>query len=196
MDEELIGKIKKLGYVGRQTGFKDEEHYEKGIFTYKYWAIPEENDKLINTPFYYDKEKDFIHFTSIDSLFEILNSRHLRLYNLLNMDDKFELDYAQRELSFKVLEKENVGKEQLYSFSMCSSSEILNEEPKKKKHLLWKLHGKDGNGVVIRLKIENDLSTWRCYYLTKCFYDLKNFEAIKELNKKTDNEFLDQLVLA
>ncbi|HTB32239.1 MAG TPA: hypothetical protein VK808_09455, partial [Bacteroidia bacterium] len=166
-NEELINKIKSLGYVIRQRGYANEEDANKDNYAYRYWQIPAENKELKNTPFYYNTENDFIHFTSIDSLFGILNSRHLRLYNLLNMDDKFELEYAQKALLVK--HPDEWAKEQLYSFSMCSSSEILNEEPKKKKHLLWKLHGKDGHGVVIRLKIENDLSSWLNYYLTKCF---------------------------
>lgn len=193
-DDELLSKIKDLGYVIRQIGYKDQEHADKNIFNYRYWIIPEENHKLRNTPFFYNTEDDFIHFTSLDSLFGILNSRHLRLYNLLNMDDKFELEYARNELSFFKPDKEDKDKEELYSFSMCSSNVILNEEPKKKKHLLWKLYGKDGNGVIIRLKIANDLDNWYNYYLTKCFYDLENFGAIIELNEKTDKEVLDAKV--
>jgi hypothetical protein len=192
--EELLNKIKELGYVIRQIGYKDQEHADKNIYNYRYWAIPEENHKLKNTPFFFDSEDDFIHFTSIESLFSILNSGHLRLYNLLNMDDKYELEYARKALSFISPDSGDKAKEQTYSFSMCSSSVILNEEPKKKKHLLWKLHGRDGEGVIIRLKIMNDLNAWYNYYLTKCFYDLGNFTTIKELHEITDKEILDAKV--
>jgi len=187
----LINKIKELGYDIRQKFYKDHEHAEKGIYSYRYWIIPEENQKLEGTKFYYDIEKDFIHFTSLESLFGILNSKHLHLYNLPNMDDKYELEYALKTLSFIDSDDEYKTKEQLYIFSMCSSYRILNEEPKKKKHLLWKLHGRDGSGVIIRLKIENELNLWYNYYLTECFYNLDNFEAIKELHKITNKEILD-----
>jgi len=187
---ELINKIKKLGYTIHSTGYRNEEDAEKGIYTRRDWVLPRENYKLKNTPFFYDSGNDFIHFTSLDSLFSILNSGHLRLYNLLNMDDKLELEYARKALLLKTNSDEKI-KEQLYSFSMCSSKEILEEEPKKKKHLLWKLHGKDGNGVIIRLKRMNELTTWRSYYLTKCFYDLEVFSAIKELNEITNQEILE-----
>jgi|GEM_PF-4803876 len=188
--EELIKEIKQLGFDISWWHYKDENHANRGDYNVRGWILPRENYKLKNTPFYFDSENDFIHFTSLDSLFSILNSRHLRLYNLLNMDDKFELEYARKALLLKTDSDDEV-KEKLYSFSMCSSSEILNEEPKKKKHLLWKLHGHDGNGVIIRLKIMNELSSWINYHLTKCFYDLKNFSAIKELNKITQNEILE-----
>ena len=150
---DLINKIKRLGYDIRQKGYEDHEHAEKDIYTYRYWVIPEENKRLKGTKFYYDIEKEFIHFTSLESLFGILNSKHLRLYNLPNMDDKYEIQYALKTLSFIDSDDEYKTKEQLYIFSMCPSSRILREEPKKKKHLLWKLHGRDGLGVIIRLKI-------------------------------------------
>lgn len=188
---DLINKIKSLGYDVRLKGFKDQEHADKNIHSYRYWILPEENKKLKDTKFYYNNENEFAHFTSIESLFGILNSRHLRFYNLVKMDDKYELEYALKALSFIEPDDKNKIKEQLYIFSMCSASEILNEEPKKKKHILWKLHGKDGHGVIIRLKIENELNLWYNYYLTKCFYDLDNFDAIKELHQKTKTEFLD-----
>lgn len=193
MDEnaDLINRIIELGYDPRQIGYKDHEHAELGVYNYRYWIIPEENYKLKNTKFYYNKGNDFLHFTSIEALFSILNSKHIRLYNLLNMDDKYELDYALNALSFKEGMDTNKTKEGLFILSMCPSSEILIEEPKKKKHLLWKLHGRDGKGVIIRLKIENDLSTWYNYYLTKCFYSLEDFNSIAELHAKTQNELLD-----
>ncbi len=189
--KELINKIKSFGYDIRQIGYKDQEHADNGIYNYQYWIIPEENQKLKNTKFYYNKEKEFIHFTSIESLFGILSSKSLRMYNLPNMDDKYELEYALNALSFINSDDKNEIKEQLYILSMCSASQILNEEPKKKKHVLWKLHGRNGNGAIIKLKIENDLSTWYNYYLTKCFYTLDYFQAIEELHKKTNNELLD-----
>ncbi len=189
--KELIDKIKSFGYETRQIGYNDLEYADKGIYNYRYWIIPEENQKLKNTMFYYNKEKEFIHFTSIEALFGILNSKHIRMYNLPNMDDKYELEYALNALSFINTEVKNKINEHLYVLSMCSASLILNEEPKKKKHLLWKLHGQDGKGIIIKLKIENDLSSWHNYYLTKCFYTLDNFQAIEELHKITNTELLD-----
>ncbi|MFL5766105.1 MAG: hypothetical protein ACJ77K_19325 [Bacteroidia bacterium] len=190
-NQELIDKIKLLGYTVRQIGYRDQAQADKNEYNYRYWIIPEENSLLKDTPFYHDSENDFIHFTSLEALYGILNSKHLRLYNLLNMDDKYELGYAKKSLSFLSSDKESEDKEGLYAMSFCSSLVVLNEEPKKKKHLLWKLHGRDGHGVIIRFKIYNDLSTWYNFYLAKCFYDLDNFYAIKELNEVTDKEILD-----
>ncbi len=189
--KDLINKIKSFGYDTRQIGYKDQENVDKGIYNYRYWIIPEENQKLKNTRFYFNKEKEFIHFTSIEALFGILDSKHLRMYNLPNMDDKYELEYALNALSFINTDDKNKIKEQLFILSICSASLILNEDPMKKKHVLWKLHGRDGEGVIIKIRIENDLNTWYNYYLTECFYSLDNFRAIEELHKITNKELLD-----
>lgn len=189
--DELIAEIKSLGYTIFAESFYDEAHAQSGIFNQRYWSLPEQNKKLKGSPFYYDTGKDFIHFTSLEALFGILNSKHIRLYNLSNMDDKYELNYALEVLSFKkysgIQDKEN-----LYCFSMCSASEVLDEQHKIKKHLLWKLHGRDGKGVVLKLKIINNLDTWLGFHLTKCFYSIDKFEKIKELNEIVDTkELLD-----
>ena len=185
--DKLLADIQKLGYQIIQAGYKDQEEFDKNNFLYRYWELPNENCKLKDTPFFHNTESDFIHFTSLEALYSIINNGHIRLYNLLNMDDKFELEYARKELLFR--KSNDTDKEQLFCFSMCSSDEILKNETKE--HLLWKLHGRSGSGVIIRLSVQNNLHLWYNYHLTKMFYDLKNFEPIKELNTKTDNEFLD-----
>ena len=135
--DELLTTIQKLGYEVGQTGYKDEEQYQKQKFTFRFWRLPDENYKLKNTPFFYTQQNDFIHFTSLEGLYSILNTGYIRLYNLVNMDDKLELDYAKQKLLFRgTLDN---AKEELFCFSMCSSKEIFQNEMKE--HLLWKLHG-------------------------------------------------------
>jgi hypothetical protein len=190
--DDLQNEIKKLGYEVGQTGYRDQQQIDEGGFNFRYWRIPQENYKLKNTPFFYREGNDFIHFTSLEALFSILNSGYIRLYNLLNMDDKFELEYAINELSFQRIDGEiEKAKEQLYCFSMCSANEILGKENELKQHLLWKLHGRNGDGVMLRVSIENNLDMWYNFHLTKVFYNSNNFQDIKQLNLKTDNEFLD-----
>lgn len=196
MDEnsELIDQIQKLGFIIKRIGYRNQEDADLKIHNIRNWVLPEEYSLLKDTIFYYNDEKDFIHFTSLDSIFSILNSKHLRLYNLLNMDDKFELDYAKNELGFYKHDEYSKGKEYIYSFSMCSSNEILYENPLKKKHLLWKLHGNNGYGAIVRLKIINKLDDWSDYYLTRCFYDPELFSSIKQLHAITNKEDLDDLI--
>lgn len=176
-----------LHYEIRQRGYNGEQ------LLYTYYAIPEINKKLAKTPFYYDSENDFFHFTSLESFYSILNTGHLRLYNLNNMDDKFEFDYARKILKFP--KTEEPYKEQLFCLSMCSTKSILSNTTKE--HLLWKLHGKDGNGVLVRFKFVNDLSIWKNYHLAKVHYDdskLKraiHLQPVQQIHTQSKNDILD-----
>jgi len=80
------------------------------------------------------------------------------------------LEYARTELEFsRSFDKE---KEELYCLSLCSAAEILSS--KMKEHLLWKLHGHDGNGVMLKVSFQNNIELWFNYHLAKVFYDLKS----------------------
>lgn len=51
--------------------------------------------KAINTTDYAAiNHRNFIHYTSIKSLFSIINNKEIRLYNLHNLNDPKELNYA------------------------------------------------------------------------------------------------------
>ena len=187
----LVIEIKKFGFEIGQTLYSVQEQNDRGEFNYRYWEHPKENYKLQNTPFYLKSENDFIHFTTIDSLYSILNTGFLRLYNLNNMDDKYEMEYAFRELAFKGTTEKS--KEELYCLSMCSSEKVFTEKTKEKEHLLWKLHGRDGHGVILRLKIENNLN-WYFYHLSEIYYGVDDFSSIKSFNTTIDNQFLDEKI--
>lgn len=186
--EHLVNDIKQFGYEIGQTGYLNQEQIDRDEFNIKFWKHPKENYKLKDTPFYLDSENDFIHFTTLDALYSILNTGFLRLYNLNNMDDKNEMEYAFRELAFKGSTEK--AKEQLYCFSMCSSKEVFSGNTKEQEHLLWKLHGRDGHGVILRVKIENNLK-WYFYHLSKVYYGTDNFGSIKSFNSNIDNQILD-----
>ncbi len=187
--DNLVNEIIKLGYEVGQTVYKDQNQIDRNEFNYRYWRHPKENYKLKDTPFYLSSENDFIHFTTLDTLYSILNTGFIRLYNLNNMDDKLEMEYAIKELNFKGTAEK--AKEELYCLSMCSFAKIFAE--KTKEHLLWKLHGRDGYGVIIRLKIENNLK-WYFYHLTEVYYGIDKFSSVKKFNTEIDNQILDEKI--
>lgn len=187
MESKLIEEAKNFGFEIAQENYLNEEDLKNNKHYFRFWRLPKENYKLKSTPFYFDSENDFIHFTSIESLYSILNSGFIRLYNLVHMDDKFELDFAKNKLSFN--KKISINKEDFYCLSMCSSKKILNNDTKK--HLLWKLYGKNGFGAIIRLKIKNNLEKWLTFHLSEMYYNLNNFKPVKRLNTITKTEAFD-----
>ncbi len=183
--DKLISEIQKLGYEINIKYYEDERNEHSSRF----WKISDYNDRLENSPFFFNQENDFIHFTSLENLYSILNTKHFRLYNLVHMDDKFELDYAKKELSLHDSFEEE--KERFYCLSMCSSQDVINSE--EREHLLWKLHGRNGYGVMLRISFQNDIHRWYNYHITKMYYsaDGEIFRPIKELNLQTKNDFFD-----
>jgi hypothetical protein len=174
MEETILEQVKKLGYQERQTTYPNEEGLKKGEFGSRFWVFPEDNIKLQNTPFYC-KENDFTHFTSFEALNSILNSGIIRLYNLIHMDDKFELIYGMKELNFNHdIEK---TKKDLYSLSVCSSEKILNNPSKE--HLLWRIYGNNGKGAMLRISFQNNLNSWYNYHLAPMSYNFEYFEPLK-----------------
>lgn len=184
---ELLKNIEELGFIANSAGYKNGEEYDNGNHNWRYWEIPSENYRLYGTHFFEKNEKEFIHFTSLDSFYSIFNTGEIRLYNLPNMDDKLEMEYARNELNFR--EPFSKDKEDLYCFSMCRANDILKSEMKE--HLLWKLHGRDGNGVLLKISFQNDPKHWYNYHLSKVFYDLDIAQPIKKLHSITKKEILD-----
>ncbi|TAJ47414.1 MAG: hypothetical protein EPO58_16075 [Chitinophagaceae bacterium] len=190
--EDLLHKIEEIGFRLQNAAFRDSVQREKGEYNYRYYCIPNNNRDLAGTDFCYEDQNEFIHFTSLDNLYHMLQSCSLRLYNLVNMDDKLELEYALHDLSFHQTDKWIKDKENIFCLSMCSYPEINDDETAE--HLLWKIHGRNGAGVYVRLQVENNSRNWEQYHLSKVYYHTTNVQAIKELHETIDNIELDPKV--
>lgn len=181
--EDALNEIGKLGYKRSQTG------YSNGELSFVFGVIPSENKQMQNSKFYSD-ETEFIHFTSIEGLTSIINSKCFRLYNFQNMDDVQEMSWASKMLKFTE-ELKNEDKEELYCFSMTSQSIIRDLS---KKHLLWKIHGRDGKGILLKLKIVNDPLSWYNFHLVKVLYNHEEAKAIAYINENEEKIILDQKI--
>lgn len=192
---EILEQIKKMGFEVKFTYYNNDDDVKMNKYVSQYWCMPMENYKLQHSNFYYNGINDFVHFTSIEFMYSILNNRCMRLYNLANMDDKFEMRYALNELCYPEYAKFKKDKEEIFCFSMCPFLDIDSDEIKE--HLLWKLYGANGNGVMLRFQFKNDFKSWYQYHISRVFYDTKNMSAVKELHQSSANNiFLDPKVSA
>lgn len=144
------------------------------------YKISAKNSDYKETPYYY-KGKKLLHFTSLSSLCEILNSNSLRLYTLNNCNDTLELEYWKN----------------LYSssdFDFYKNDHILSASftmpDKYNDFMMWRLYGDKGNGVCIEFTIENKQEDWHKFLLTPIQYQKDDslinsyFEALCEFEKK------------
>ncbi len=117
-----------------------------------------------NGQYYYDGNQKFIHWTSLQNLTSIINSREIRLYNLHNSNDPTEFEYAAQKLSIPGYSIEH-SKTYLFTFSCCEAELIKND-------YLWKVYGRDYGGVGIEFTIENDIDATEKYMLSKVYYEI------------------------
>lgn len=131
-----------------------------------------------------------IHYTSIQTLFEILNSKKLRLYNAIHMNDPLELFYSLN--TFEDLKLEKI-EDQIKNFFLISFCEYDPSIENKEHFSMWRNYGDNGNGVGIVFKLSNyNLENrWIDFALGKVSYDSQSqtlngirnyFKAVKNLD--------------
>jgi len=129
------------------------------------------------------QEQRFVHFTSLEKLFEILNSETIRLYNFASQDDPKEYIYAWENK--EKLEESNqieTNNDQDFSFilSMCQITDNNDEDY----FNMWRLYGDNGKGVGIVFKFENDPSKWNNYLLSNVLYGDEKKRKVDYLIKR------------
>lgn len=160
--------------------------------------ISEENKLFFKSRYFLKKGlKKPIHFTSLESLEGILNSKSLRLFNLYNMNDPIEFDFSSRIFK-NYLSDLPIIKENLYSMSF-SSGEILDKERFGDQFNQWRLYGNNGYGVCIEFDIINDPINWTNFHISKIQYTKlrkpgsshSKFGILKEiLNKINTDDYI------
>lgn len=122
----------------------------------------------------------FIHYTSLTSAINILNSGNIRLYNCLNLNDPSEINYLLKNSPINFTEKE-VEKYKREHFILSGSMyKSMNDE----EFNLWRLYGDQGRGVGIVFEVDNNIKNWPSIFLQKIVY------GIKEGNSKNIIGFL------
>lgn len=109
--------------------------------------------------------KEFIHYTSVSNLCNILNEDSIRMYNLKKKNDPKEFDYFFKKHKLQISEEEvNIFKRSFHLFSMCKY-----DENEKDNFNMWRNYGKDGNGVGIVFELLNE--NWDYFLFGKTQYE-------------------------
>jgi hypothetical protein len=138
------------------------------------------------SPYYYQKKLEFLHWTSVQNLFSIINNAELRLYNLWNSEDNSEFEYAAKLLSLAP-KQINLIKERYYIASFCEKENLSSD-------YLWKIYGKNYSGVAIHFEIVNNIDDAENFIISNVYYRLpkefKKFnDEVLELKAKYKNAF-------
>lgn len=136
-------------------------------------------ENLIGSPYQYTDSYKFLHFTTLKALLNILKEGRIRMYNLREMDDPRELNYATENLGIKYTCKyEKAWKtDGYYALSMFKKS----IEKQKKSLNAWRTYGDDGNGVALELTFhKKHAQYWHGFALSRMYYGEKGFEHFKQ----------------
>jgi hypothetical protein len=132
-------------------------------------------DVLENTVYQIQGEKQFIHYTSFQNLFHIINSEKIRLSDLNQLNDPKEFDFLIEKWNLELSNKEiELFKRSLFVFSMCNYTEDDDFN-------LWRLYGDNGKGVGIVFELLNESFDWYNFMLGKVSYG--NLDAEKKLSE-------------
>lgn len=147
--------------------------------------IPINNSQLINSKYYYEGEKKFIHYTKIENLLSIIREKGVRMYNLNNSNDPQEFNFAAEILKLENNQIDN-GKKNIFSFSMSEiNSEYEGENP-----IMWRLYGNNGYGCAIIFEIVNNPKDWNYFHLSKIYYNEKDdIELFYEKSNVFQNKY-------
>lgn len=138
---------------------------------------------FFNNLFYDQRLKAFYHYTSFNSLFQIINSGKLHLNSLVGLNDKSEIglvnNFMGRSQQSKLEPVTMMYHNKHFIFCLSEKEDQLNQ---------WRLYGDDAAGVMIEFDIDHYHFAYRNILLSKITYNLKVFEIIKEWLNYCKNE--------
>jgi len=173
LQNELEIKLKEI-YPDFQFGYSHGSSIN-GIVSsqvYEFWI---DQDSIRNSEYGNINCETFIHYTSLKSFCEILNSGEIRLFDLNNMNDPFEFDYLLRENNLDFNQRQiDFFKKRLFVTSLCKYNEKSGDD-----FNLWRLYGENGSGIAIVFKLLNPNANWNNFLISNIIYGSENEESNK-----------------
>lgn len=125
-----------------------------------------------------DKDtKTIYRYTSLKTLFSILETRKYRMCGLAGMNDKTEKDYFDNYIG-------KSSEAEIENNIFISSCSLLRDDL-----TMWRLYGDDGKGVCLAFEIQNEISPDLNLLKIDYGHKLKKHEKIDFLKELLDSNF-------
>lgn len=139
---------------------------------------------LKNSIYEQEVPSGLIHYTSIETLFSIVQTKKIRLHSLSGMDDIMELNYALnflKEVDESSDQQTQHQKDRIFCLSMCDK--IVEERGQSL--AMWRKYGLDGKGVGIQLKFDvSEYDNWYKHFLTRIVYEPLESHSLSKLKQE------------
>lgn len=135
-------------------------------------------------------KNDLLHFTSLNSLIQIMRSGYFRMSDFNCLDDDQELNYSLKKVKDLMQYQERIdeAKDRLFCFSACESNEntITN-------HFMWELYADSGRGCSIEFELTKknpyQFLIGKVQYGENEFHELNEIIRLSEKFKQENNGF-------
>ena len=132
-------------------------------------CLPSSFSSYENTNYYYKGKNRFIHYTSLESFFYIINNGYFIASQLSSLNDPLELIFAGKRMSEATTrDRLDLLKRYLFSFSMCIYQENSENNDSFK---MWNMYGRDGHGVGMVFSFYENIGEWNESFLSEVYYD-------------------------
>jgi hypothetical protein len=124
---------------------------------------------------------EIVHYTSIQSFFEIINSETIRLYNSFNLNDPKEIEHGLKTLNYPY--DVNWLNDLKRNHFILSASKYNKQT--KDNFNLWRLYGQEGMGVGLVFEVPETIKRWIGINLSRIEY------SSDEVTNSISQNFLD-----
>jgi hypothetical protein len=109
---------------------------------------------------------EVVHYTSVQSFFDIINSEHIRLYNCYNLNDPKEIEHGLKTLEFPFDSDWLIDiKQNHFILSASKYDDQLRDN-----FNMWRLYGKEGMGIGLVFEVPQEIKYWTGINMSKIEY--------------------------
>ena len=158
--------------VGSETFYSLQDEFESDFF----WNL-----------FSHNLPVSYYHYTSFNSIFQILKSRKIQLSPLIGLNDRYEVDLVNQKMGIDSGHlMKTLNGNMYYIMSFSKKNDELNQ---------WRLYGDDGEGVMLEFRLKNINKPSKRFFISSVSYDLGIFDIYIKYREIIKEKYQANLVV-
>lgn len=163
LEQKILNYFDSHGFRGLQFRYSGNNRSEE--VTHVEVVFSNENHYFKDSIYFKEPQnKVFMHFTTLETLYSILQSKVFRLYNLVHSDDPNELVEAAKCFGWSE-DHNTILQKQIFTLSMCENIDDVTNY-----NYLWEKYGDNHKGVALIFKIHGNPMNWEAFHFSDIKY--------------------------